>query len=574
MSSIFRIPYYRGKTDPQFVHENQIDAAVSIMEQFLNGQKWVILLAQPQTGKTGVMTQINNYIYDEKVMSHCNMNKTHMIVICGMSSTELKSQTQGRMRTGPGENYVEVLFNQDLQRILGEPKRLEKYKKKNENLIIIIDESHYGQNIDSIVDMFLKNILYDDVEKAPNDIIDYTKWSRDKTFILSVSATPFSELEDSHNHIVQVGRTVLQPGQNYYGILNYHHDHKIRRPYDLRNSRSCRKFFDDNLEILRKKGYVIIRVPNRLKTRNITIDNIKKIGSSYIQDMTFSNYTSNKSDDEYIKDLNDHISAKPDNPNVIFVVAKLRAGYTLNTDNVSVIHENLVVFPKCDVVVQSLLGRCCGYGKNTDILICCDYRSVEKYCKFVEANYDTNVPDTGKNLTGRKEHPTTNKELFTTDRTAEQIIDMEDIDIEDDQYLEVTDEDIGQIKLVVKKRDEHEQHEFRLGALRIYGEKCAVSGKRSKTTLEAAHIIPFNVSHNYDLENCILLSTEIHQLFDSGHLSINPDTLCVELSASDDTFAREEYEQYNNKKIILPEKYEHGIKENLKQHYTQFKSTK
>jgi len=56
---------------------------------------------------------------------------------------------------------------------------------------------------------------------------------------------------------------------------------------------------------------------------------------------------------------------------------------------------------KVDTTVQSLLGRCCGYGKNQDIEIYCDYDSALKYKNWVESDYDLKlVPNKSKNIKG------------------------------------------------------------------------------------------------------------------------------------------------------------------------------
>jgi len=51
---------------------------------------------------------------------------------------------------------------------------------------------------------------------------------------------------------------------------------------------------------------------------------------------------------------------------------------------------------------------------------------------------------------------------------------------------------------------------------------------------EAAHIIPFSLSENFDINNGLLLNCILHKLFDKHYWSINPDSLCVEINKFND----------------------------------------
>ncbi|WP_240207094.1 HNH endonuclease [Vibrio sp. CyArs1] len=85
---------------------------------------------------------------------------------------------------------------------------------------------------------------------------------------------------------------------------------------------------------------------------------------------------------------------------------------------------------------------------------------------------------------------------------------------------------IKESKVKVRNNQAH----FREIVLSAYKEKCAITGINIKPILEAAHVVPAN-GNNDTIENSILLSKNMHGLFDRFLISINPDTNRLELSA-------------------------------------------
>lgn len=80
----------------------------------------------------------------------------------------------------------------------------------------------------------------------------------------------------------------------------------------------------------------------------------------------------------------------------------------------------------------------------------------------------------------------------------------------------------------------HYQQELRSGAIKRYG-KCVISGKTDLLLLETAHIKQVYECDNYekaDINNVLLLWLDIHKYFDKYLISINPETLKVEIHGS------------------------------------------
>lgn len=79
---------------------------------------------------------------------------------------------------------------------------------------------------------------------------------------------------------------------------------------------------------------------------------------------------------------------------------------------------------------------------------------------------------------------------------------------------------------------------FRIGVLENYRRRCAISGERTVPVLEAAHIKRHSDGGGHQLNNGLLLRSDLHRLYDLGYLAIHPDDRRVLVSPR----IREEYE--------------------------------
>jgi hypothetical protein len=74
-----------------------------------------------------------------------------------------------------------------------------------------------------------------------------------------------------------------------------------------------------------------------------------------------------------------------------------------------------------------------------------------------------------------------------------------------------------------------EQAKFRRSLLESYG-RCAISGADVERAVEAAHVKEFAREGLDTLQNGILLRSDLHNLFDAGHLAIDPATMTAHFS--------------------------------------------
>lgn len=111
------------------------------------------------------------------------------------------------------------------------------------------------------------------------------------------------------------------------------------------------------------------------------------------------------------------------------------------------------------------------------------------------------------------------------------------------------------------------QQSFNRKLKRAYGSKCCITGTLVEDVLEAAHIIPYRGPQTNLVSNGLLLASDIHKLFDSDNLLINPDTLRVELRGS--ALEDERYRHLNGSRITPPrDGCQSPNKEALKRRYS------
>lgn len=67
------------------------------------------------------------------------------------------------------------------------------------------------------------------------------------------------------------------------------------------------------------------------------------------------------------------------------------------------------------------------------------------------------------------------------------------------------------------------QGTFRIAVTDSYERRCAVTGEKTLPILDAAHIHPFAEGGSHELDNGLLLRTDIHRLFDLGYVTMSND---------------------------------------------------
>ena len=97
------------------------------------------------------------------------------------------------------------------------------------------------------------------------------------------------------------------------------------------------------------------------------------------------------------------------------------------------------------------------------------------------------------------------------------------------------------------------QGTFRVLVTDNYERRCAVTGEKALPVLDAAHILPVGKGGQHQLDNGLLLRTDVHRLFDKGYVTVTPDgRFLVSRRLKDDFDNGEPYMPFNDQRIWMP----------------------
>lgn len=428
LSHNLRLRIRRSKYFP--IYPNQRNAANNVISAFRQGIHYAVVTAETQSGKTGTCQAICYLIRDQKQLGIDNI-----YFICGMNDNNLKKQ---QVREFEGLIKEEnILFSKDMQFFSSRRNLSKKNPIFFKNTLIFCDESHYAQNINSLVHKFMTKYAGLTMDG------DTEKWVGDNLYCVSISATPMSEIvnvlcnnkksnmipipdqeedtdadsdsdsdpdqEELDQDVLYKGGDILnvkdkckvlvrlEPGANYYGF---------RRMLECGRVFKAKNFGDVNDRIdFRNVLYNLWlkqKSENRYKYAIIRFSNSGH-GDQYRQTMLGLidfpvKYIHFHSETMDIKEINKILKTVPEQFTIIEVYHSLRAGIQMNTENICLIHETLTAHT--DSTVQGLPGRCTGYNKEKDgVLVYCNKNALEKYVNLVNAEFDPSyTPSNSSNI--------------------------------------------------------------------------------------------------------------------------------------------------------------------------------
>lgn len=74
------------------------------------------------------------------------------------------------------------------------------------------------------------------------------------------------------------------------------------------------------------------------------------------------------------------------------------------------------------------------------------------------------------------------------------------------------------------------QEQFRANILERFNNKCVITDENCIDELDAAHIVEVRYREDYDVDNGLLLTKNLHSTFDKNYWSISPNTLKIEIN--------------------------------------------
>jgi hypothetical protein len=332
---------------------HQLKAADEIEELFCNGipnVRWNILFAQPQSGKTDTYYRIAaNMLRTGKIKN--------IVIMCGNPDTNLKNQTRESIEAflDKYDAYLEdILFMGRNDRIILKAKirdnihliwgkDLTKEPEFKSDTLIIWDESHAAQKKGMRPDIFFKKM----------DITcdgDIEKLEKNNNYVLSVSATPFSELSDlTHEEGDQFkGKVTLEVSDRYYGII------KMMELSRLKGFKFWPTKLDEVMQNVNENyaspKYAIIRVKNDKLS-----DMVKNI--AFCNGWIVKECNSDKSAE--MNNL-DCLKNEPTQHTIIIIKGMCRMGKVLDKKHIKFVMETSND-SNSDVVLQGLVARMFGW---------------------------------------------------------------------------------------------------------------------------------------------------------------------------------------------------------------------
>ena len=322
------------------VYPNQIVCANKIVKSFFeHDRRVVLLLAQMQMGKSGTY-------WDVIVKALTNDRVNHVYLICGNREKSL---------------YHQVVKDMDEYLTFYESKKLyakitlvwgTSLSKSNMNVkpnsLIVWDEAHYAQSVSNAPYRFMeRNGLvglldgsYEEDEKLMNRNIR----------LLTVSATPFSELRCGNHKVVR-----LKPSEHYFGVEQYLKNDLVHPSFPLTDNK-----FEAFCDLLRPcaddtPSYVIVRT---IKTA------CASLVARACRELGFKCRLMNNKVRTFHENM---FQRKPDVPTVVVVTGMLRMGKVLHKEFISMVFEAETLSPAdkgIDTGLQGLFGRVCGHSLN------------------------------------------------------------------------------------------------------------------------------------------------------------------------------------------------------------------
>jgi hypothetical protein len=379
----------------------QVTAGRELIDSFKIGiTSWIILLAQMQSGKTETYLLVCCELIRDMLVSG-------VVIFSGNRETDLKKQLKEQLDRGSTffekyDNYLEYVvgmkkhertaflksLKDKIQVVWGTD--LTKYPGPTENLLLLWEEAHYAQSVSQCPDKFLKmvGISADGNEAALNE---------KGNFVLTVSATPFSELSDLY-HLGQTKRTVyMEPGDGYTSVKLLRNNGKIKPFTDFRRG------LTGALNAPRETPkYAIVRVSNK------NVEEVKVIAQEHGWDTVEYDSLAENPDKRKGEDVWNGMDKAPAKNTLILIRGKCRMGKNLEKKHILFVMETSKN-SNTDTVLQSLLGRVCGYSEGSDNIDVYLHQKIvqsgeiDRYISMIEdfqANVEmTTMPSKAKNVT-------------------------------------------------------------------------------------------------------------------------------------------------------------------------------
>ena len=384
-------------------YPNQIAAANKILAAFKDDEyHWAVLVAHPQSGKT----QTFYYVACNMLLrNHLRIERVK--IICGNAEKELSDQLRAsksefiRLYVQNNvpypdlvertiaylESRIEVLCGADLTHSAPHPQIAR-------DTLFIWEEAHCAQ------DKTNRPHKYFQSQQITADADVSNLEGERNNYVLTVSATPFSELSDYHHHGQKKRIVRLEPAEGYKGPRQFLESGAIVQ-FDPRLSQAqVVAQAIQEAPVTEAPKYAIVRVRDSKDSDNMS-ECIRVAGELgwahrvYDADTKYNQPGSMQSMDE--------LAVAPECNTAILIRNMCRMGKRVPKAHISFVVETSKG-SKTDTVLQALLGRMFGYHDNMNIRVYISRKiqldDIRRYVDMMESGDDELqvMPQRGKNL--------------------------------------------------------------------------------------------------------------------------------------------------------------------------------
>ena len=437
----------------------QETASNSILQYFWDEFRWVILLAQMQSGKTDTYMFVAFELLRER-------NVKNVMIFGGFQDKELVEQLKDFM---PSLKLYRRYMEESLHLSIDEREDIENMIMTNikvlcgseltqaylevSDTLFIWDESHFAQNKINRPSKFMGSVNI----SADGDT---TKLEGDRNnYVLSVSATPYSEISDTIHEDQSKKIVKMTPGEGYIGVG------KLLRNNQIIGFKTWEEALPiclvDQLKNATPK-YSVVRLRGEDNMEK-AIQIAHEAGIDYeIYDGEQKALRKKNPDQTKIQFLSELANA-PARHKVVFIRGMLRMGKRIPKTHISFVMEtskNALT----DVILQGLLGRMNGYyieyikifvsEKLLKIKKGETESEIERYIRLMEDESQeiSVMPHRGCNL--KSATIRTENDWFTALPIVIQPADLDEYDVHEDPEYEESEKDsiIKQIKVAFQQQ--------------------------------------------------------------------------------------------------------------------------
>ena len=337
----------------------QRETAFEIFQEFFcNGKFWVHLTAPMQAGKTGTINALLRMILSNRTT--LGYRPSDMFVLTGMNDDAWKKQTKERV---PSRYGVHVQHNGGLPKIDIElrRKRRDSYLK---NILVIIDESHIASTTENRINRCVYSVIK---EMCPTAL-----WKENNIRFLTVSATDPAKVISIPPVDEKAGVIHLKVSSEYQSLEDIYGEKRIGWLENRGSLEDDPITYDNMLRLIKKRfatpRYHILRPKNY----DFCLMYLSKLGHNVqpwhsTSSKTIEVVQDGETSSIYMDDINTLLSIEPSVHTFVVIKNMFYAAKTLNDKYVGVLYDRLS--QKDGTILQSLLGRACGYGKSKTTVV-------------------------------------------------------------------------------------------------------------------------------------------------------------------------------------------------------------